>query len=171
MKNWQDYAINADTGAKPSVSPLPQNNPPQNQKQHISKIWLTLNIILTILCILSLIYGLVVTIASTNRNIFSYFISSTTKTFILPGALLTWCFLLLKGETILNFNGVFIIGILVSAVLGIPLLIYNTLIAIFKYAKHIPGSRQNLIFAIIPPLFIIATLILFFICSISNIMQ
>lgn len=170
MKNWQNYATNADTNQSQlsPVRPKAQNqNPSQSPSQHNSpshpksakpKAWYVINIILASLCALALIFG--IDHANAEHSGFIGIIHATALTFYLPPLFIT---ALLTGD---NIYGNSTSGTILhwAYIIISLLLIANFVLAFVAYRKHHQSDnrrwRNNLIFASIPAILaLLATLI------------
>lgn len=164
MNHWQNYTTDANTNSSdkpipPSLSvqeyPINTTRPP--------KAWLYFNIFLTSLCVISFIYGITHTFA-THQSL-GQIPANIAATFFLPGIIVAPLLLILINETISTSVGAGIIGLFLSIPLGIMLII-NVVLVLAQYRHHRYSESftiKNLIFSIIPPLYVITVLTLFFI--------
>lgn len=174
MRNWQDYATDSNTNS--SHRPIPAQLTAKKSSPSAPrppKAWLYFNIFLTILCAIALIVGFIDGLlayqgAASNPedSLFSLTIQHTAILFTLPGTWLFYLYLLLTGRDTTNGSGIAIMGTFVSGFLGF-MLIVNAFIALMSYLQHRRTNlsrrfQKNLIFATIPPIFIIVTLIILF---------
>lgn len=163
MRNWQDYATDSNTNS--SHRPIPaqlttKKSSPSTPRP--SKAWLYFNIFLTLLCIVSLIYGIINTLIM--RQGPAQIPGNLAITLIIPGVIVTYLCLILAGEIINNSFGIVIIGLFVSIALGVAIIV-NATLAFVRYHRQRdpkPFATKNLIFALIPPIYIILILIVFF---------
>lgn len=97
------------------------------------------------------------------RDFSSMFFENIALTFTLPGILFSYIYLWLTGKYKIGEDlGAIVIGLFVTVPLGF-MLIGNAIRALIFYRKHkkdkIQYIKQNLILAIIPPVFVITILI------------
>lgn len=156
MKDWRDYTTNIDA---------PKSFP---------KAWLYFNYFLVGLCCLSLIFGLVGTIHLcivgdlVNDNLLTTAIENTCLSFIYPGLLLLWIYVLLTTGSGFQYGaslGIVAYSMIISAVLGIGLIINAIMACITKKRyRHDPVAyriaTKNVRIALIPPIFVSTMLIL-----------
>lgn len=174
MRNWQDYATDSNTNS--SHKPIPAKLATQKSTPSAPrppKAWLYFNIFLTLLCVIALVVGFIDGLSAYQRvvsnpedSLFSLTIQHTAILFTLPGTWLFYLYLLLTGQATTNGSGIAIMGTFVSGFLGF-MLIVNTFIALRSYLQHRRTNlsrrfQKNLIFATIPPIFIIVILIILF---------
>lgn len=173
MKDWRDYTTNID--ASSSLSNAWQENAARTDTpKSFPKAWLYFNYFLVGLCCLSLIFGLVGTIRLciirdlANDNFLTTAIENTCLSFVYPGLLLLWMYVLLTTGSGFQYGaglGVVAYSMIISAVLGVGLII-NAIMACItkKQYRHDPVAyriaTKNARIALTPPIFISTMLIL-----------
>lgn len=163
MKNWQDYATNVDTGTSPkaqlALKKVSQTKS-SNTTHPLSRGWLVFNILLVILCGVSLVFSLIATFVWQQQP--ENFFANIGLTFLMPGMLV----LAIANNSYLNSSGAtFIFALILSVSLGIGIYV-NFFIAAASLCKNksIFSYKLNFLCATIPPLYIIISLILLLIC-------
>jgi len=161
MKNWQDYVTNVDTNERPKAKiPSPSiTNPAKTQSRTppspIFRIWFTINVILTALCIIALYYGISRTTIEHSGII--GLIRNTAITFYLPSMLIAG----ILGGGYLD-ESYYTQAQASSNILTI-LLITNFILTLIFYYRHRqdnnPSLRINVILSIAPVILIIMTVL------------